>query len=209
MLGRDYKINNIGGYFHVYNRGVNKSLVFVDDQDYENFLFRAKILLGLLPSPKRTSKGGIRLKVLPINTVEILCFCLMPNHFHFLAKQNQINGIKIFIHRLCTSYSSYFNKKYNRVGHIFQGIYKSKPVLEDSYLTQLTAYIHLNPDEPFVWRYSSLKTYLNQDNGRAVLANPSFFMKMHKLKTETYKDFLKKQYDSNILYSAGLDFDEE
>ncbi len=207
MRGRDYKPNFAGAYFHAYNRGANKSLVFLDDQDYQNFIFRAKILLGIEPSPKRTAKGGLRLKPLALKALEILCFCLMPNHFHFLVKQNEINGLKMFLHRLCTSYSWYFNKKYGHVGHIFQGIYKSKNVLEDNYLTQLTAYIHLNPAQPYKWKYSSLPTYLGETH--VGLANPQMFMSMHKLTPKIYKKFLHKNYNFKSLNQVELTFEEE
>jgi putative transposase len=207
MQGRDYKPNFTGAYYHAYNRGANKSLVFFDGQDYENFIYRAKILLGLLPLPKRTAKGGLRLKPLPLNALEILCYCLMPNHFHFLVKQNKVDGLKTFLHRLCSSYSWYFNKKYKHSGHVFQGIYKSKNILEDSYLTQLTAYIHLNPAMPFKWKYSSLPIYLGENSGG--LANPQMFIDMHKLTPLTYKRFLQKNYNSELLTHADLIFDEE
>lgn len=206
MIGRDYKPNYVGSYSHVYNRGVNKSLIFLDEQDYSNFIYRAKILLGIIPPPKRSAKGGIRLKALPFNSMEILSYCLMPNHFHFLIKQNLVNSQKTFLHRLCTSYSTYFNKKYERVGHIFQGIYKSKIVQEDSYLIQLTAYIHLNPSSPFDWRYSSLPAYLGKiDDG---LSKPQMIMEMHKLTPDKYKDFLKNNYSSENLETAKLTFEE-
>lgn len=205
MRGRDYKPNFAGAYFHVYNRGANKSLIFLDDQDYQNFIFRGKVLAGLAPLPKRSAKGGIRLTPLPLKAIEILCYCLMPNHFHFLIKQNQAHGVKMFIHKLCTSYSSYFNKKYTHIGHVFQGIYKSKHVLEDSYLTQLAAYIHLNPSQPFKWKYSSLSAYIGQDN--AGLVNPQMFMDMHKLTSDTYKKFLKKNYNLKLLEEADLTFE--
>ena len=207
MIGRDYKPNFAGAFVHAYNRGVNKSLIFLDDQDYRNFIYRAKILLGIEPLPKRTVKGGLRLKPLPVKSLEILCYCLMPNHFHFLVKQNETDGLRMFLHRLCTSYSSYFNKKYKRVGHIFQGIYKSKQILEDSYLTQLTGYIHLNPSQPFDWKYSSINAYLGKgDDG---LADCKMFMEMHKLTSEKYKIFLQKNYESKYLESADLTFEED
>ncbi|MDR3643024.1 MAG: transposase [Candidatus Doudnabacteria bacterium] len=207
MIGRDYKPNFEGAYFHAYNRGVNKEPIFLDEQDYSNFIFRAKILLGVIPLPKRTAKGGLRLKVLPMNALEILCYCLMPNHFHFLVKQGQKGGLKIFLHRLCTSYSSYFNKKYKRVGHIFQGVYKSKAVLEDSYLTQLTAYIHLNPERPFEWKYSSMGIYLGKEP--VGLANPAMFMEMHNLTFKNYRNFLETNYMPEQLSVADLTFEED
>lgn len=208
MNGRDYKPNFEGGYFHSYNRGVNKSLIFLDEQDYENFIYRAKILLSLVPLPKRKKNGKcIRLKPLLLNSLEILCYCLMPNHFHFLFKQNKVGAQKIFFRRLCTSYSIYFNKKYKRVGHVFQDIYKTKNVLDDNYLTQLTGYIHLNPSDPFSWKYSSLSEYLGQKgNG---LCQPGFFMKAHKITSKSYLKFLKNKYTDQHLKSADLIFDDE
>jgi putative transposase len=131
----------------------------------------------------------------------------MPNHFHFLAKQNNVNGLKMFLHRLCTSYSSYFNKKYKHVGHIFQGIYKSKVVLEDSYLIQLTGYIHLNPEKPFVWKYSSLPAYLGKVNDG--LSNSKMFFEMCNLTYEKYKSFLEKDYSVQCLDAAQILFDED
>lgn len=207
MSSRDYKPNFAGGHYHTYNRGASKAEIFLDDQDYQGFLYRAKILAGQIPPPKRTAKGGLRLKTLPLGAIEILCFCLMPNHFHFLIKQNKKDGVKTFLHRLCTSYSSYFNKKYGHSGHIFQGIYKSKPVLEDSYLTQLTAYIHMNPAKPFDWKYSSLRSYLGKET--TGLANPKIFMQMHRLNKKNYINFLKKNHrDKKLVAPFVFDFEE-
>lgn len=206
MKSRDNKPNYAGAYFHVYNRGVAKQIIFKDDQDYENFLYRANVLLGTISPPKRTSKGSIRFKVLPIGALEVMSYCLMPNHFHFLLKQNQVDGLKIFMHRLCTSYSMYFNKKYSRVGHIFQDIFKCKNILEDSYLTQLTAYIHLNPEYPFDWKYSSLPIYLGKAHN--TLASPDFFMKMHNLTKQNYQFFLSEQYNFDKLQLADVIFDD-
>jgi putative transposase len=206
MIGRDYKPNFIGAYFHAYNRGVNKAPIFLDDQDYLNFLYRAKVLLGHEPLPKRSRKGSIRLKVLPLHAVDVLCYCLMPNHFHFLARQNNVDGLKMFLHRLCTSYSSYFNKKYNQVGHVFQGIYKSKVVMEDNYLIQLTGYIHFNPAKPFVWKYSSLSAYLGEATDK--LSDPKIFFDMCSLTPEKYKEFLDRNYNEGCLSSAQILFKE-
>lgn len=111
------------------------------------------------------------------------------------------------MHRLCTSYSSYFNKKYGRVGHVFQGVFKCKNVLEDSYLTQLTGYIHLNPHKPFTWKYSSMPAYLGSSIDK--LVDTEIFMEMHKLTPDNYKNFLQKQYSCEILDAANLLFPEE
>ena len=124
-----------------------------------------------------------------------------------MFKQNKVNGQKIFLHRLCTSYSAYFIKKYKHAGHVFQGVYKSKAVLEDSYLTQLTGYIHLNPPKPFSWKYSSLSVYLGQIDDN--LVKPRMFLEMHKLTFKKYANFLEKNYQPGNLSSADLLFDDE
>ena len=186
---------------------MKKDRIFLDQQDYKNFLYRAKVLLGLLPPPKRTKKGGIKLTVLPSNAIEVLSYCLMPNHFHFLIKQREVDSVKKFFHRLSTSYATYFNKKYDKVGHIFQGIYKAKNILNDSYLTHVSAYIHLNPAKPFEWEYSSLPEYMGQRSDSFV--STQMLTDMNRFKPESYKNFLLSQFKPSILEEADLLFDDD
>jgi len=159
MNYRDYKNFHIDGFFHVYNRGHNKDLIFRDDDDYRFFLSRARQLLGL-----QKTKGSRWICPLPPDTFSILCYCLMPNHFHLLINQKTNVSVSSFIGRLCTSYSIYFNKKYNRVGSIFQDQFKAKSVDSDVYLSHLSAYIHKNPDAPYKWPFSSLPDYMGDRN---------------------------------------------
>ncbi|OGE19737.1 hypothetical protein A3J19_04575 [Candidatus Daviesbacteria bacterium RIFCSPLOWO2_02_FULL_41_8] len=77
--------------------------------------------------------------------IEIICYCLMPNHFHFLVKQLKDNGISIFVSKLCNSYTKFFNTKYPRVGPLLQGKYQSVLVETDEQLVHTSRYIHLNP----------------------------------------------------------------
>ena len=196
-------------FYHIYNRGSEKRNIYQQPRDYKRFqqTFYYYQFLGPKPKFSNFTKTNLFKSSFDSKIVEIICYSLMPNHFHFLVKQDKINGLKMFLHRLCTSYSSYFNKKYGRVGHIFQGIYKSKVVLEDSYLTQLTAYIHLNPSRPFEWKYYSMPTYLGKETSG--LAKSEMFMDMHKLTPENYKLFLRKNYNPENLTMAALTFDEE
>lgn len=113
-------------YYHIFCRGNEKRNIFIDEQDYERFVLRMK-----------------EYKV--IHRISIICYSLMPNHFHLLLRQNTNKSISYFIHRLTVSYSMYFNKRYNRVGHLFQGSFKAKIIREDEYLLHLSRYIHLNP----------------------------------------------------------------
>jgi len=139
--------------YHIYNRGVEKRKIFLDEKDYLRFihdLFEFNdIVLALHRNPS-DKRGGVGL--LPVRKprnllVNILAFCLMPNHFHLLLIQKQDVGITNFMRKMGTGYTNYFNIKYDRVGHLFQGNFKAKIVQKDEYLLHLVNYIHLNPVE--------------------------------------------------------------
>lgn len=155
MRYRDYKNFKPNNYYHVYNRGQNCEQIFLDEQDYVQFLLRLKIALGI------SSNSGLKIKALPPNAFFIHAYCLMPNHFHFLIRQNTKIPISTLVSKVTTSFSRYFNAKYKRIGNIFQDTFKAKLVDNDSYLTYLSAYIHNNPASPKQHPYSSYHEYLN------------------------------------------------
>ncbi len=114
------------GYYHVYNRGSEKRSIFQSNRDYTRFLERTK---------ENSKKYAIT----------ILCYCLMPNHFHFLLQQTAEASIALFMNALQLGHAKFFNTKYERVGPLYQGRFKAKSVTSDEYLLQLSAYIHRNP----------------------------------------------------------------
>jgi putative transposase len=129
-------------YYHIYNRGVEKRKIFLDKKDYEHFLFLIYVCnseksIVLRNITKDFTRGA------PL--VAIGAFCLMPNHFHILIKPLSENGVSVFMKKLLTAYSMYFNKKYKRTGHLFEGVFRSKHVSNDKYMKYMYAYIHLNP----------------------------------------------------------------
>jgi len=134
-----------GEYYHVYNRGTEKRKVFNLIADYRRFVegiqkFNSRLSVGHLINngvsiAKPDSADAI---------VEMVAYCLMPNHFHFLLRQISDGGISKFIHKLSTGYTMYFNKRYERTGGLFQGTFKSKHIGDDAYLLHLSRYIHLN-----------------------------------------------------------------
>jgi putative transposase len=139
-----------GEYYHVYNRGVEKRNIFNEDRDRERFLRLLFAANGDLPYKYEDIKNLPFLKIKrgePL--VAIGAFCLMPNHFHFLVKEIREKGLSKFMEKLTTGYSSYFNKKHDRVGPLFQGRFKAEHVDEDEYLKYLYSYIHLNPVKMF------------------------------------------------------------
>jgi len=171
---RDYKNFAEGEYYHVYNRGVGKMVIFKDQQDFHVFLSRLKenifpSLKIIPPEDRHQGKNHtpyIR-KTLPVGAFSLITYCLMPNHFHILIKQNTNLSITKLISKVCTSYSKYFNKKYERVGSLFQDKFKAEHVNKNEYLLWLSVYIHLNPRIANLvindtgWKWSSYPEYLN------------------------------------------------
>lgn len=144
--------------YHVYNRGTDKRLIFQEEIDYIRFIhdlfeFNDTADAGkpyIPPSLKKTKQSPeVNLREIEKQPrellVEILAFCLMPNHFHLLLRQKIDNGIPKFMLKLGTGYTNYFNKKYERGGVLFQGSYKHVQITEQNHFVHLPYYIHLNP----------------------------------------------------------------
>lgn len=133
-------------YYHIYNRGVDKMAIFKNSYDFQRFL--KTVIYYQIQGPKpRFSLFTPTTNLLERNKkiVDIICYCMMPNHFHFLLRQLVDGGITEFISRLSNSYTKYFNIKKKRVGHLLQGGFKSELVQSNEQLLHLSRYIHLNP----------------------------------------------------------------
>ncbi|MEK7560842.1 MAG: transposase [Patescibacteria group bacterium] len=136
--------------YHLYNRGVEKRPIFLDDGDHFRFIhglyeFNDTATASNLFYKKdalRSYEVKLRKREL---LVEILAFCLMSNHFHLFVRQRRELGITQFMHKLGTGYTNYFNKKYERVGGLFQGTFRAKYIESDRHFLYLPHYIHLNP----------------------------------------------------------------
>ena len=140
-------------HYHIYNRGVDKRKIFLEDQDYYRFihdLFEFNDLDAAINLGRRFNERGstsIKTTKKRKKLVEIMCFCLMPNHFHLILKQIREHGITKFMHKVGTGYTMYFNKKYQRTGALFEGRFKAIMIEKDEYLIHLSRYIHMNPVE--------------------------------------------------------------
>ena len=145
-------------YYHVYFRGGNKSRIFRDAPDYEKLL---KLFARYLSLKEVKNSAGISFPNYSYK-LEILAFCLMPNHVHLLIYQRQQGAMAEFMRSLLTSYSMYFNKRYKRSGPLFESRYKASLISDDSYLEHITRYIHLNPHKWREYEYASLPYYLQQ-----------------------------------------------
>lgn len=154
--------------YHVYNRGVARQPIYLDTQDYDAFLRRLKLILLPKEQAEKLQISGSRIRLYNMyGDLNLQAFCLMPNHFHLLLQQaDDPTAISRFISTLNTSYSMYFNRKYERVGPVFQGRFKAAPVDNDAYYTHLVRYIHCNPialkANIYTYPYSSQQFYFKQ-----------------------------------------------
>lgn len=143
-----------GGYYHIYNRGVEKRLIYMDEQDYRVFLGYLKLYLSP-PGPFTKAHKDLS------QSLELKAYCLMPNHFHLLLRQHEERGIESFARCVLTAYVTYFNRRHDRVGSLFQDSYKAVRLMSDEQLYQVEQYIHLNPsnliDDVARYPYSSLR----------------------------------------------------
>lgn len=144
VMPRSHRVKSASGFYHVYNRGVGKQILFETKVDYLYFLKLMK------------EKGGEY-------NIEFIAYCLMENHFHFLL--NNVDGhLAPFMRDLCSRYAIYFNKKYDRSGHLFQDRYQCICVENESYLLALFRYILQNPEKAGIaktdkYRWSSYKEH--------------------------------------------------
>lgn len=112
--------------YHVVTRGNQKQAVFFENEDYERYLLMTK------RAKKRYD-------------VSIYAYCLMPNHIHFLLYVEVKDELSKFMHWLNRGYAAYFNAKQNKVGHVWQGRFKSRPIIKGRYLLHVAEYIEANP----------------------------------------------------------------
>jgi putative transposase len=170
-----------GQVYHVFNRGVEKRDIFLDDKDYLRFIHDLYDFNDINPVRNlhyfiNHKTGNVEARKLygyheREPTVEILVFTLMPNHYHLMLRQIKDDGIVKFMHKLGTGYTMYFNKRYSRVGSLFQGRFKAVHLTREEHFIHLPYYIHTNPyrgstsiDDLEDYRWSSFPDYIGMKN---------------------------------------------
>lgn len=137
------------GIYHVFNRGVEKRIIFPDSSYYERFLTTLDYYQKERQLKLSSLKENVISKMISNERAKeiasVLCFCLMPNHFHLVLKQLVSGGISKFMNDISNSYTRYLNTRTERVGPLFQGTFKAKALESDESFLQATRYIHLNP----------------------------------------------------------------
>ena len=195
--------------YHIYNRGVAKQPIFLDKRDYEKFILTityyryAKLPLKLSRFLQLAHKERdiIMAKLNNDNKklVEVLCYTLMPNHFHLIVKQLEDDGISKYMRLILNSWTHHFNKRHVRVGSLFQGVFKAVRIEDDEQLIHLSRYIHINPvvsylvkeNDLLFYPWSSINDY---QKGNSVLVEISTILG-HFSSFEKYKKFLFDQID--------------
>lgn len=173
-MPRIARLTHKGGFYHIFNRGLEKKAIFRQDKDYHKLLTKLSELLV-------------------DNHWTIYAYCLLPNHFHLLVEEKKLPIAKL-IGRLFTSYGVYFNKKYKRQGPLFGNRFKSKLIQKDSYFFEVSRYIHLNPvranlvKDPLEYPYSSLREYTG--SGRRKIINLEKVTTLLGDKPTRIKDYL-------------------
>ena len=189
--------------YHVYNRGLDKTDLFQDNSDYLRFVKEIHHFNNINFKPdelgfqNRYQGSTLEKDIVRKELVDILAWCLMPNHYHMVLRQKIGKGISKFMQRLGTGYTMYTNIKYERSGHIFQGRFKIKIVENDKYLQHLTRYIHLNPLDIYdpKWKRQGVKNI--EENKKILLQYPWSSLKdylqidnIYPLTSPSFKEFL-------------------
>lgn len=150
-----------GEHYHICNRGVGKQIIFHDVNDYYRFLFLLIYFQSDINFPQigRTLKDfvqhpmllDISNDIIKKRTVELVVFCIMPNHFHLILREVEEGGTSSYMQRVLNAYAKYYNTKYSKSGHVFQGPYRAVHITDDVQLLHTSAYIHRNPREITRW----------------------------------------------------------
>ena len=179
-----------GQTYHLYNRGNNRQHIFLESENYLYFLRQ------------------LRRYLLPV-VIDVIAYCLMPNHYHLLIFL-KTDDLSRPMQRFSLSYTKAINKRYARVGALFQGRFKAAIVETDPYLLHLSRYIHLNPvlaglvKQPENWEYSSYQEYVGVRQGS--LPSPQAVLSQFPSSSD-YQRFVQSYMDSDKKIIEGVTFE--
>ncbi|MFA6469519.1 MAG: transposase [Bacteroidota bacterium] len=126
MSTKTQYLHSQGEFFHSFNRDINREAIFLETRNYKYFIDRM-------------------VKNYDLTKIELVAYCLMPNHFHFIVRQVEAFGITEIFKGICSGYVKAINKAHHRSEQLFEGKYKMKPIDSNEYLLHLSRYVHLNP----------------------------------------------------------------
>ena len=214
-----------GDHYHVFNRGVRKQNIFHDRTDFTRFLFYILFLQSSVNflQISRPVQQYVKHSVFDIDEdkiteiidgryVELVAFCFMPNHFHLLLKEFKKGGIARYMQRVLNGYTKYYNTKYQKSGHLFQGPYKAVYIESDKQLLYLSTYIHRNPRELPDWKvdeqkypWSSYQDYIKKNRWGKLLI-PDLILEQFLTEKE-YALFVETSTAKMSKNESGIMFD--
>lgn len=167
-------------FYHVFNRGVAKRNIFTNHSDYQRFLDTLYYYQFANPKPSFSQYKRFKVQAFEKNPkiIDVIAYCLMPNHFHMLIRQKDDGGIQHYMRKVLNSYTKYFNTRYRRIGPLFQGEFKAVFVESDEQLLHLSRYIHLNPyvdnivENLSLFPYSSYLHYIGKGKSPLCTSEP-------------------------------------
>jgi len=168
-----------GEIYHVFNRGIDKQIIYNSNRDFIRSFNIVKFYLleppvrysQFLLLPKEVRQDLLEDLSKKDSTIDLISYCFMPNHFHFLLQQKKEDGILKFTRKFQISYTKFFNMKYKRSGPLLQGQFKAVRIEDENQLLHISRYIHLNPLTSYIvenqadlknYSWSSLPEYLNE-----------------------------------------------
>jgi putative transposase len=200
-----------GEYYHLFNRGAHQQKIFLGNHDWQRFLF--DILYLQSPEPFNNVSRITRnfsatigfpvdadqtVRILEHRFVDLVAFCLMPNHYHLLVREREEGGIARYLQRVADGYTKYFNTMHERSGYVFQGPYKAVHVADNEQLLYVSAYIHRNPREIKGWAgreaeypWSSLQDYVTANRWGGLLATDIIASQFGATRSSNYADFVR------------------
>jgi putative transposase len=205
-----------GGVYHIYNRALEGREVFKEEEDLVYFKEILKRYLDVYKeatdSRYKADRPYIRKHKQEMNLegqIDLLAYCVMPDHFHFLVRQYNQEAITRLMRRLITNYVMYFNRRYKRRGVLFENVYRAVLITDETVIVDLSRYIHLNPVSMAVKRYglvetvtSSLPEYYMYSSYQNYLGSkqegwlkPEFILEIFKRmpagKTQSYQQYVE------------------
>ena len=181
------KVDIPDSYYHVYARGHGRQDIFRDEEDFETFRNLFARYLSQKAAIDRNGKSYPHL----YDSVSLLCYCLMENHFHLLLYQKSEGAMSSLMRGVMTSHSRYFNTKYGLSGSLFESRYKASRISSDAYLMHISRYIHLNPTNWMAYPHSSIHAYFM---GAPEWLEPQPIIDLFD-SLPTYADFLNDRAD--------------
>jgi REP element-mobilizing transposase RayT len=211
-------------FYHIYNRGVDKREIFSDEADYTRFWLYLNLLNdrrdGLMDKWKNYKRDAKHPTLIEFQQrelssrqtlVEIVSYCMNPNHYHFILKQCAKKGIEKFMHKIGTGYTNYFNQKKKRTGSLFQGRFKSSQIKPNA-LLYLSVYVNCNSEIHGVasarnYRWCSFPDYIgerkeNLCNKEDILRQFRNHREYFEFAVENIKDQKQRKADEKILLES-------